>query len=340
MSTTNDPSRRSAYRLAVSIVPAEGGVKVALNVSVVIPTHNRSDWLQLTLRSVLWQRDVSLEAIVVDDGSTDGTADVVAGMRDPRVRLLRHDTPRGVSASRNHGVEEAAGEWVAFVDDDDLWAPEKLARQIEAARGAGRAWVYAGSVNIGDSLRVISGVPPLPPEQVARSIARCNAIPGGGSNVIVRRDELERVGPFDLRLKNTEDWEMWIRLAEHGPPAWAPHPLLAHRMHSANASLDVATVLEGVSLIERGHGTRVDRGVLNRWFGESFLRSGQRGMALKHLAMAAVDGQGLNVARDVIAIVRRRLARHLGPSILPAPSHPDWIAQAQGWLDELAVPDV
>lgn len=315
-------------------------MKAALNVSVVIPTHNRSSWLQLTLRSVLWQRQVDLEVIVVDDGSTDDTADVVAGMRDPRVRLIHHGAPRGVSASRNHGAEEANGEWLAFIDDDDLWAPDKLARQLEAARATGRTWVYTGSVNIDESLRAISGVPPPPPEQVARSIPGYNAIPGGGSNVIVRRDEFERVGPFDLRLKNTEDWEMWIRLTEHGPPAWAPHPLLAYRVHSANASLDVAAILEGVSLIERRHGTRADRGVLNRWIGESCLRTGQRGEALKHLAVAAFDRQGLNVARDVIAIVRRRLARYLGPSVLPAPRHPEWMAQAQRWLDDLAVPAV
>jgi glycosyltransferase involved in cell wall biosynthesis len=309
-----------------------------MNVSVVIPTHNRSRWLQLTLRSVLWQRDVDLEAIVVDDGSTDDTTEVVARMRDPRVRLIHHDAPRGVSASRNHGAERAMGEWVAFIDDDDLWAPEKLARQLEAARAASRDWVYAGCVNIDAGLRAFGGVPPPPPEQVVRVIRRYNAIPGGGSNVIVRRAVFERVGPFDLALKNTEDWEMWIRLTEHGPPAWAPHPLLGYRVHPANASLDVAAILEGVALIERRYGTRVDRGALNRWIAESYLRAGQRAEALKHLVIAAVDGQGVNVARDVIAIVRRRLAPYLGRSLMPAPGDPEWMAQAQGWLDELTVP--
>jgi glycosyltransferase involved in cell wall biosynthesis len=311
-----------------------------MNVSVVIPTHNRSKWLRLTLQSVLGQRDVDLEAIVVDDGSTDDTPEVVAEIRDPRVRLVHHDAPQGVSASRNHGAREARGEWIAFIDDDDLWAPEKLAQQLEVANAVGRVWAYTGCVNIDDSLRVISGVPPPSPEQVVRLIRRRNAIPGGGSNVIVRRDVFERVGPFDLRLKNTEDWEMWIRLTEHGPPAWARNPLLAYRVHSTNASLDVAAILEGVSLIERRHGTRADRGVLNRWIGESCLRNGQRGQALQHLAVAAFHGQGSNVARDVIAIVRRRLARYLGPSIMPAPRHPEWIDQAQGWLDDLAVPPV
>ena len=107
-----------------------------------------------------------------------------------------------------------------------------------------------------------------------------------------------------------------------------------------NASLDVAAILEGVSLIERRHGIRVDRGALHRFIGESCLRTGQRGEALKHLAVAAFDRQGLNVARDISAIVRRRLARYLGPSVLPTPRCPEWMKQAQGWLDDLEGPAV
>ena len=97
-------------------------------VSVVVPTHNRSGLLAQTLHSVLWQRGVDLEVLVVDDGSADDTAEMVAGLADPRIRLLRHDHPQGVSAARNRGVAAASGRWLAFCDDDDLWAPDKLAR--------------------------------------------------------------------------------------------------------------------------------------------------------------------------------------------------------------------
>src|SRR3954469_4879731 len=116
-----------------------------MRVSVVVPTRNRSRLLAATLRSVLRQRAVDLEVIVVDEGSTDDTGAVIAGLRDPRIRIVRHDVPRGVSRARNRGAEEARGDWVAFVDDDDLWAPDKLARQVQAALAAGRDWVYTGS---------------------------------------------------------------------------------------------------------------------------------------------------------------------------------------------------
>jgi len=308
--------------------------------SVVIPTHNRSEWLRVTLRSVIRQRDTDLEVIVVDDGSADDTRGTVASFEDPRIRLLRHDTPRGVSASRNHGAAEASGVWLAFLDDDDVWAPEKLVSQIEAGSTTGRAWVYTGSVNVDESLRVVYGAPPPPPDEVVRAVRRYNVVPGGGSGVIVRRDEFETVGPFDLRLKNTEDWEMWMRLAERGPPAWVPQPLLGRRIHPGNASLDIAAIFEGVDLIEQRHGTSVDRGVLHRWIAESCLRTGQRAEAVKHMALATARGQGRSIARDLSAIMRRRLERYQGrePSVRGPTADTRWMAQARAWLQDLMPP--
>jgi glycosyltransferase involved in cell wall biosynthesis len=304
-----------------------------MKVSVVIPTHNRSAWLRLTLRSALRQQDVDVEVIVVDDGSTDDTADSVLAIGDPNVRLIRNEAPEGVSSARNRGAAAAGGEWIGFVDDDDVWAPDKLARQLEAAGATGRDWVYTGCVNVDESLRIVGGRPPVPPERVVKLITHFNVIPGGGSNVILRREEFERAGPFDVRLKNTEDWEMWIRLATSGPPAWVPEPLLAYRVHTRNASLDVAAILEGISLIEGRHGIRVDQGVLHRWIAESCLRTGQRAQALKHMAMASVQGEALRVASDLREILRRRLGRYMPlRPVGPLPAQIEWIESAQRWL--------
>jgi glycosyltransferase involved in cell wall biosynthesis len=304
-----------------------------MSVSVVIPTHDRKRWLRLALATALWQEEVAVEAIVVDDGSSDGTADLVRSLEDPRIRLVRHDQAQGVSMSRNHGAEEATADWIAFLDDDDLWSPDKLSRQVDAASQEGRDWAYTGSVSVGDQLEVIGGAPPLAPSSLAKDIFRFNAIPGGGSNVVVLRDTFQRVGHFDPRHRNTEDWEMWIRLAELGPPAWVPDPLLAYRVHQANASLDIVEILAGVELIERNHGISVDRGVLHRWIAESCLRSGQRGEALKHLATAARYGEIVGVTGDLSDIIRRRLARMGLPLHPGGPRHPDWIARAEPWLD-------
>jgi glycosyltransferase involved in cell wall biosynthesis len=303
-------------------------------VSVVVPTRNRSDLLAVTLRSVLRQRDVDLDVVVVDEASTDDTAGMLAALGDSRVRSIRHQTPQGVSTARNHGVAEARGEWVAFTDDDDLWAPDKLARQLQAAEATGRDWVYAGSVNITDGFRIVHGVPPLSPEEVAAALPHYNAVPGGGSNVVVRRDTLQRVGPFDVRLLNTEDWEMWIRLAQAGPPAWVRSPLVARRVHPSNSSLDIAEVVRGTRLIEQLHGTTADWGRLRRWLAESSLRTGRRRAALGQMALAALHGQAGNVALDLATILRRRVARRSSGQH-PEASDSAWTAEAAEWLHEL-----
>src|SRR5688572_11855939 len=91
-------------------------------VSVVVPTHNRVRLLPLTLHTVLRQQEVALEVIVIDDGSTEDIDRTVRELDDPRVHQLRHGTSQGVSVARNHGVARAQGHWIAFLDDDDLWA--------------------------------------------------------------------------------------------------------------------------------------------------------------------------------------------------------------------------
>lgn len=307
-----------------------------IDVSVVIPTRNRSTLLAMTLRSVFHQQDVELEVVVVDEASTDETSTMLATIGDARVRVIRNDAPRGVSAARNTGAAAARGEWLAFLDDDDLWAPTKLARQIQAAEESGRQWTYTGSVNITEPCCIVYGRPPLPPDEVVRALPHYNAIPGGGSNVIVRRETWLAVGPFDGRLRNTEDWEMWIRLARHGPPARVCSPLLAYRVHEANASLDIAEIVRGTKLIETLHHTTADWGRLHRWLAESCLRRGQRLAAVGQFTRAAVHGQALTVASDLGDILRRRVGRRFHrPQAQGTRSIDPWIATAAEWLREL-----
>ena len=112
------------------------------DVSVVIPTRNRSALLGQTLHSVLWQRDVDFEVIIVDEASTDDTSDLLTTFSDNRIRVIHNNAPTGVASARNRGAKEARGRWLAFVDDDDLWSPEKLAVQVRKAEALNRDWVY------------------------------------------------------------------------------------------------------------------------------------------------------------------------------------------------------
>lgn len=304
-------------------------------VSVVVPTRNRSALLAMTLRSVLRQQDVELEVIVIDEGSTDDTAAMLSRLGDRRVRVLRHEVPYGVSTARNRGAAAAVGEWLGFVDDDDLWAPDKLAQQLRAAASTGRDWVYTGCVNISDEGHIVCGRPPLAPARIIAVLPRYNAIPGGGSNVVVRRAAWQRVGPFDTRLRNTEDWEMWIRLAKEGPPACVERPLLAYRVHGANASLNIAEIVRGTKLIERLHHTTADWGHIHRWLAESYLRRGQRSAAFGQFLRAAMHGQLHGVIADIGDILRRRLTRRARRRSDPTFARDPWIAVAAEWLHEL-----
>jgi GT2 family glycosyltransferase len=306
-----------------------------MQISVVIPTRNRSALLATTLRSVLRQQNVDLEVIVVDDASTDDTPAVVAALGDARVRVIRHETPRGVSSARNLGAAQARGAWLGFLDDDDLWAPDKLARQLNAARDCGRDWAYTGAVVISDGGRIVRAQAPLPPDEMTTALLQYDAIPGGGSNVVMRRAAWQQTGPFDTRLRSGEDWEMWIRLAKHGPPACVCRPLIAKRLHRSNSTLDIAEIVRGTKLIEALHHTSADWGRLHRWMAHCCLRVGRPRTAIGQFARAAVRGQARGVASDVAAILKARIVRRTpsgeGESTL---SSDPWIATAAAWLEE------
>ncbi len=301
-------------------------------VSVVIPTHNRRELLGLTLRSALGQRDVDKEIIVVDDGSVDDTTASVAAT--PGVRVLRHEEPQGVSAARNTGIAAATGDWVALLDDDDLWGPDKLTRQLAAARRSGCGWVYAGDVSIDGDLRVLGGRPPPSPRQVVRDLQRHNAVPAGASNVLIRRDVLARAGGFDRGLSNNEDWDMWIRLARQGPPDCVARPLVAYRVHPGNASRDMPRMLRELDVIAARHGIPVDRPAHHRWAAWSYLADGRRGDALVQYARAVAAGDLPSVARAAVVAVHPAPTRLRRPRASRSQSGP-WVVEAQEWLDTL-----
>jgi glycosyltransferase involved in cell wall biosynthesis len=317
-------------------------------VSVVVPTHNRVDLLPLTLRSALSQNGIDLEVIVVDEGSTDGTAELVSGMDDARVRLVRNETPRGVCAARNQGAALARGTWLAFLDDDDLWAPGKLLRQLEAAAASERAWVYAGSVNFTPALRVVGGAPPLPPDQLVAELPEINVVPGGASGTILSRALFDAAGGFDESLHHPGDWDLWLRLAATHLPAWAPSPLVGYRVHTANMSLDALGVEADFAVVAARSG-RASYAALYRYLGWWCRRAGRRRDALRYFIRGALRREDRYPLRDFLSdvsyvlldgaeAVRARRAAWLPEVPLPSGSneHAEWRRQGQDWIERLA----
>jgi glycosyltransferase involved in cell wall biosynthesis len=303
-------------------------------VSVIIPTRNRALLLRRTLESVLKQSTENLEVIVVDDGSTDGSGAVAAAM-DPRVSVIRNPESAGVSVARNRGIASASGEWIAFCDDDDLWAPNKLQEQLTAADTAGANWVYAGDVNVNDQLRVLSGGPPPDPADVMARLPRCNPLASGGSNVVVRSNILAEVGGFDAGLQRTEDWDLWIRIARKGPPAYVRKPLVAYRFHSGNVIWDPREMVDEARRLAARYGIPVDVLSMHRRAAWAALRGGRRLTAARHYALAVAGGDLRSVGRALIALIHPAVGSERLFGFLDRDS--DWIAEAERWIETFAM---
>jgi cellulose synthase/poly-beta-1,6-N-acetylglucosamine synthase-like glycosyltransferase len=212
-------------------------------VSVVIPAFNAEATIRETLESALAQTYRELEVVVVDDGSTDGTGTVVKEVMrcDPRVRMLRKSNG-GLSSARNSGIGQARGSMVAFVDADDLWNREKIAKQVQALQRRPQAgvvycwfWPIDGNGRIKDVVRYVS----LAEDDVYAALVLNNFI-ASGSTLLVRREVLGAVGGFDESLRHgCEDLDFCLRVAERFAFAVLPEFLVGYRQRSDSMSHNV-----------------------------------------------------------------------------------------------------
>lgn len=205
-------------------------------VSVIIPTYNRAALLNQAIVSVLDQTFTDFELIVVDDGSTDDTPTVVSAFQDRRIRYVYQDNA-GRSAARNRGIELARGEYVAFLDSDDLYLPNKLAVQVAVfERSPALGLVGGGFRQVNEKGDVLSEVCPWLRFSCLDLHTWLFACPQMPSSVMVQREWLTRVGGFDGSVETAEDWDLFLRLARAGcQMAWVEKLVSAYRIHSANS---------------------------------------------------------------------------------------------------------
>jgi glycosyltransferase involved in cell wall biosynthesis len=222
--------------------------------SVVIAAYNEEGYVGAAITSVLRQTREDWEAVVIDDGSTDGTRKVVEGFarRDPRVSLVSREN-RGLAPSLNEGVERSRAPYVSLLDADDLWMPrylEEMGRVLDAAPDAGFAytdawWMDAETHRFNRSLAMDPwDPPPEPPSdplEMLRLVVRHNFIFGLAT---MRRGALDEVGAFDSSLRSAEDYELWMRLLSRGYRAVQPPGVLAiKRVRKTSMSTDNPTML-------------------------------------------------------------------------------------------------
>lgn len=190
-------------------------------VSVVIPTHGRAQLLARAIRSVLAQTYSRLEIIVVDDASHDNTRDIVEQFGDSRIRYIRHQTNKGGSAARNTGIRAATGEYVAFLDDDDEWGPEKTEEQLKLLARY-NVVMCTSNLNAG-SLHKLRNVEVVPLEALLKA-----QFTAGGTGILMVRADIIKEMLFDEALPRGQDWDLFIRLAQRYAIGYLNMPLVKY----------------------------------------------------------------------------------------------------------------
>lgn len=315
-------------------------------ITVVIPTRDRWDLLERTLRSVRRQLVRPAEIIVVDDHSTiEAPESLKAG-----VILLRLRSPAGVAVARNIGWRAAQTEFVAFLDDDDLWAPTKLQEQQRQLAQTDTGWCFTGAVHFdaGDFRHLVEA-PAL--DGLERSLLRNNVIPGGCSGVAVRRDLLEFEGGFDERLSLLADWDLWIRLARRATRVGrCSEPVTGYYVHERNMSglLDVvdtelAVLRDKHAARARELGVALDEARLVRWSAWHRRRQQGRLAAAKTYVRGARryrdPGHAVRALATLIGFRRRpsAMARRSGDRPVPTPPRPESIRWLEAALSDEAL---
>ena len=219
------------------------------SISVIIPTHSRPHLLPRAVESA-YAAGSNVEVIVVDDASTDETAEVCRSLKNVRYVRLEHN--QGVAGARNAGMSVASGEYIALLDDDDVRLPGSLDLQLDALRNTpDAALIYAQALFSGDSDRMSHDRYPqhCATGDIFWQLLAQNFIPSG--SVVVRRSCLERTGLFDRSIPGIDDWDLWLRIAALYPVTALEQPVVIWRRPSPDSDQHSARAVEMVGMSTR-----------------------------------------------------------------------------------------
>ena len=219
-------------------------------ISVVIPVYNGMKYLPETMESVLGQTFTDFEVIVVNDGSTDNTREWVEQIQDNRIRLINQTNQGSASAARNKGISQAKGDYIAFLDADDVWESTKLAKQLEAFKvnpEVGLVYTWVAYIN-GEGKSTGRVFQHQDEGEVWEKLVQQNIVECG-SVAMVRRQCFTELGVFDQSLRIAEDWDMWLRIANNYNFAVVPEALVKYRQHANSKSKNYPSMLGDFRII-------------------------------------------------------------------------------------------
>lgn len=280
-------------------------------VGVVVPMYNAAATIAETLESVCAQTYSALDIVVVDDGSTDSCADIVRYLarKDARIRLVRQ-TNAGVAAARNRGARETSADYLAFVDADDLWAPDKTALQMEQVAGREPALVYCWFSHINEQSQVFPiKYNPQMVGDVRGYLARENFV-GNGSSMLVPREVFDSIGGFSSFLREQgaegcEDYMFALAAAQNYPFRLVPRYLVGYRTTASNMSSNADKMIRSFELVVERFWPQMSE------FAAQFVDH-HRDFLIWHARRALLDGRHAQ-ARALLARLRTEHGIELAP---------------------------
>jgi glycosyltransferase involved in cell wall biosynthesis len=260
-------------------------------VTVVIPAYNAMTYLPKTVDSVLRQTFTNFEILIINDGSSDHIVEWAAGLTDPRVQLISQAN-QGLPATRNTGINHAQGEYIAFLDADDLWEPTKLEKQVHSLDthltvGVVYTWTLLIDEQDKPTGRMFTS---YAEGNVWQQLLETDVI-SNGSSAMVRRCCFETVGVFDCNLTSAEDLDMWLRIATHYAFAVVKEPLTLYRQHFNSMSKNRQRMFENLRTVVEKTFQSVPLDLL-------YLRNRAYASILLNLAWLAIDDKDYKKARE------------------------------------------
>lgn len=221
-------------------------------VSIIIPTYNHRDFVLATLNSVFAQTFTDYEVIVINDGSPDDTAEVLRPLAEAgRIRYIEQENT-GQSLARNRGIAEAGGEFIALLDDDDLWPPDKLEWQVDAMARHPSAGIVGGPTLIVDAEgRRLFRTDFVPDLSFEKCLLECPFVSPG--QTLIRADVLRRLGGLNPNIWGADDWDLWLRAAKSSRIVTENRDALFYRKHAGNASKSLCRMVDNCFLVLNMH---------------------------------------------------------------------------------------
>lgn len=224
-------------------------------VSVVIPVFGRMGLLTRAIRSVLDQTHDDLELILVEDPSSEDAASILNEFNDDRITHIRNETRQGVSTSRNLGIRISRGRYVAFLDSDDEWLPDKIEAQLEDLRRKTPSYhaSYCGSERYDDEKMKVIGHSEFGRDGNLLSELLFRNYVGTTSSVLMQKECLNRLGGFDEKMLADEDWELWINFSRYYSFAFLDVPLVRYHIHGKGRISDAMNLHTSLPYIYEKH---------------------------------------------------------------------------------------